>query len=105
MLQTLSMPTKAVAPIEKPSGGLLKGSRKPFPIPKDISDDEASIDLIANDEIPIDDELSNLRQAQVKPKRAAKPQPMPLLPAILLGALSVTAVGGLLLWMLVALLT
>ena len=104
MLKTLSIPTQAMEPIKKPSGGLLKDSRKPFPIPEDAPDDVTSTNLM-DVEMPEGDALSKLRQAQSAPRKPAKMSSMPLLPAVVLGALSVTAVGGLMLWLLVALLT
>lgn len=104
MLQTLSVPTQAVKPIERPSGGLLKGSRNAFPMPDDSAND-ALVDNLIGTEMPADDALSSLRQVPISSKNAAKPQAMSLLPAILLGSLGFTAVGGLLLWLLALLLT
>ncbi len=104
MLQTLSIPTKAVAPIKKSSGGLLKESRKAFPVPEDAPATAPPMEE-STFEMPADDALSGLRQSQVSPKSAAKSQPLPLLPAIVLGSLSFMAIGGLFLWLLAVLLT
>ncbi len=109
-LEKLTEPTTAIPPTEKPtSGGLLKNPGKPFRV-------EPAVDAPAEDvapepvELPPEpDDFSALRQASaatpVKKRPAAKKEPLPLVPAIIIGALSVTAIGGLLLLLLVVLLT
>ena len=108
-LESLAEPTTAIPPAEKPaSGGLLKHPGKPFRVEPE-TDAPAEKPTAEPVELPPEpDDLSVLRQsaAASAPKRPSpKKEPLPLVPAIVIGALSVTALGGLLLLVLVLLLT
>lgn len=109
-LSAISDATVAVPPTEKPaSGGLLKNPGKPFHV--EPAENPAAENIAAEPvELPPEpDDFSALRQAVAQPAAskpaAPKKEPLPLIPAIIIGALSVTAVGGLLLLVLVLLLT
>jgi len=110
-LQSLSEPTVAVPPAEKKAtGGLLKNPGKPFRVSP--AKDAAAESPSAAEPVelpPEPDDFSALRQASAatpaSKRPAAKQEPIPLIPAIIIGALGVTAIGGLLLLVLVILLT
>lgn len=110
-LEQFAAATVAASPVEKPvppavespSRGLLKQSRKPFPIDEtDASPPNAPM------EIPPADDLSALRNASVPTDASpssSRRTSASLLPLILIGALSVTAIGGLLMLIFVLALT
>ncbi len=97
---TVEQPVPPAA--ESPSRGLLKQSRKPFPI-----DETDAPPPDAHVETPPDDALSALRNASVPADAppSTRRTSASLLPLILIGALGVTAIGGLLMLILVLALT
>ncbi len=118
-LQDLSAPVKAAAPVETPlptetpSRGLLKNSRKPFrlselgtPAPTDTPG--STIEVATEAAV---DEISALRQnstakiTDATESDSTQQNSLPLVPALIFGTLAVTAVGGILLLILVSLLT
>ncbi len=98
---TVEQPAPPAAEI--PSRGLLKQSRKPFRIDEtDAPPPDAPVDT------PPADDLSALRSASIAadtPASSPRRTSASLLPLILIGALGVTAIGGLLMLLLVLALT